>query len=243
MKALIKVEWIQIWRQWSVFVLAIGMPVGFFLLYSGMQMAPTLEEQKLFVRNYMLTMTAFSMSSFGFFSFPFMLVEDRTSHWFSYIEHSSVPVYYYYLSKIFRVFIYFLCSITVTFLVGKFYRQVSMPVEKWLVSILLLLIASVVFLAFGLLIAQIKSQQLMSIVGNIAFLGLAVLGGSWMPISLFPDWMQSISKVTPTYHVNQLVEIYAQKSQINWTSLLIVLGYAIIIAGLALFIKNKTEVK
>ncbi len=99
-----------------------------------------------------------------------------------------------------------------------------------------------VFLSFGLLLAQIKSQQTMSIVANIAFLGMAALGGSWWPISNFPDWVQKISKLTPVYHVNQLSTRFAANGQIRWTSLLIILAYAIIMAGLALLIKRKTEV-
>ena len=40
MKALLKIEWIKTWRSWPVFIMSIGMPVGFFLLYSGMEMSP-----------------------------------------------------------------------------------------------------------------------------------------------------------------------------------------------------------
>ena len=42
MKALLKIEWIKTWRSWPVFIMSIGMPVGFFLLYSGMEMSPCL---------------------------------------------------------------------------------------------------------------------------------------------------------------------------------------------------------
>ena len=30
MKALLKIEWIKTWRSWPVFIMSIGMPVGFF---------------------------------------------------------------------------------------------------------------------------------------------------------------------------------------------------------------------
>ncbi|WP_019793943.1 ABC transporter permease, partial [Streptococcus sobrinus] len=121
-------------------------------------------------------------------------------------------------------------------------RHISLSWGAWLGSAGLLLASGVVFLSFGLLLAQIKSQQTMSIVANIAFLGMAALGGSWWPISNFPDWVQKISKLTPVYHVNQLSTRFAANGQIRWTSLLIILAYAIIMAGLALLIKRKTEV-
>ncbi|CRH89883.1 ABC-type transport system involved in multi-copper enzyme maturation%2C permease component [Chlamydia trachomatis] len=243
MLALLKIEWIKTWREWPTFIMAIGMPVGFFLFYSGMTMFSDPVQQKAFIQSYMLTMTAFSMSSFGFFSFPFMLVEDRANHWLAYLVHSPIAIWQYYASKVCRVLLYFACSITVTFLFGALFRGVHLSLERWLGSIALLLVSSLIFLAFGLLISQIKSQQVMSIVANIAFLGLAIIGGSWMPIEAFPGWLQSISKWTPLYHVNQFVVQFAQNGSFLWKSFASVIVYAIIIAGLALWIKGKTEVK
>lgn len=64
MKALLKIEWIKTWRSWPVFIMGIGMPVGFFLLFSSIVSTPNPEAQKDFLLSYMLTMTGFSMSSF-----------------------------------------------------------------------------------------------------------------------------------------------------------------------------------
>lgn len=242
MKALLKIEWIKLWREWPIFILAIGMPVGFFLFYSGMTMSPDPKLQKEFIQSYMLTMTAFSMSSFGFFSFPSMLFEDQKNHWLLYLEHANVSILQYYASKIARVYISFTCSILATFAIAKAFRGVEMTLEQWIGSAILLLVSGLVFLAMGLLIAQIPSPQLMSIVGNVAFLLLAIIGGSWMPISIFPKWMQHISKLTPTYHVNELVTKFADKTQIQWQSLIIVFAYAIIMMIIALAIKQRKEV-
>ena len=205
MKALLKIEWIKTWRSWPVFIMGIGIPVGFFLLFSSIFSAPTPEAQKEFLLSYMLTMTGFSMSSFGLFTFPYMLQEDRIEHWLTYIEHSKVSIAAYYLSKIFRVLLNFMVAIIVTFCVGAFFRDVEMPFFRWVGSGALLLLSGLLFLAFGLLIAQIKSQQFMSLVANIIYLVLPIVSGSWVPISMFPKWVQSISEWTPVYHVNELV--------------------------------------
>ena len=231
MKALLKIEWIKTWRSWPVFIMGIGMPVGFFLLFSSIVSTPNPETQKEFLLSYMLTMTGFSMSSFGLFTFPYMLQEDQTEHWLTYIEHS----------KIFRVLLNFMVAIIVTFCVGAFVRDVELPLSGWLGSGALLLLSSLVFLAFGLLIAQIKSQQIMSVVANITYLGLAIVGGSWMPISMFPKWVQNISEWTPVYHVNELVVNFAKDGKFSWKSLLFILAYTVVATGLALFIKSQRE--
>ncbi|TCD46737.1 ABC transporter permease [Streptococcus sp. X16XC17] len=243
MTALLKIEAIQVLRNWTIFILSIGMTVGFFLLYSGMQMADNTNQQALFIQRYLLTMTSFSMSSFALFTFPFMLQSDKISHYLTYIEHSPVPIWKYYLAKIIRVLIYFIIAISVTFTVGILFRGVSMSLDRWFMSILLLLMTSLVFLAMGLLLAQIPSSQILSIAANILFFALAILGGSWIPISVFPDWMQVISKITPTYHANQVVTTFAEKGELLGKSLLIVFAYAIIIGVVALVVKEKSEVK
>ncbi|MDQ0223254.1 ABC transporter permease [Streptococcus moroccensis] len=242
MNALLKNEIILTFRTWPVFIMAVGLPLFFFLFYSSMDMYKDPEMQKAFVQSYMLTMTAFSMSSFGFFSFPVMIHSDKSDHYLTYIEHSPLSIRHYYLAKIIRVLVYYLISILVTFSVGAFVRGVELPPLRWLGAILLLLLASFFFLSLGLLLAQIPSQQVMTIVANIAFLGLAIIGGSWMPIETFPKWLQNISKLTPTYHVNQVVVQYAKDGDLLWKSLGIVLIYAIIISGIALAIKHRTEV-
>ena len=136
--------------------------------------------------------------------------------WLTYIEHSKISISAYYLSKIFRVLLNFMVAIIVTFCVGAFVRDVELPLSGWLGSGALLLLSSLVFLAFGLLIAQIKSQQIMSVVANITYLGLAIVGGSWMPISMFPKWVQSISEWTPVYRINELVVNFAINGEFSW---------------------------
>ena len=241
MKALLKIEWIKTWRSWPVFIMGIGMPVGFFLLFSSIVSTPNPEAQKDFLLSYMLTMTGFSMSSFGLFTFPYMLQEDQTEHWLTYIEHSKISISAYYLSKIFRVLLNFMVAIIVTFCVGAFFRDVEMPFFRWVGSGALLLLSGLLFLAFGLLIAQIKSQQFMSLVANIIYLVLPIVSGSWVPISMFPKWVQSISEWTPVYHVNELVVNFAKDGKFSWKSLLFILAYTVVATGLALFIKSQRE--
>ena len=115
----------------------------------------------------------------------------------------------YYLSKITSMMVDYLVSILVVFSVGHFVRGVEMPLGSW--------IGAAYFADFGKYglcsawfdVTLLPSSQLMSVVGNLLYLGLAVLGGLWMPISLFPDWMQAIGKCLPTY---QLMEVVSRPS-------------------------------
>ncbi|MFX3972865.1 ABC transporter permease, partial [Streptococcus suis] len=80
-----------------------GMPVIFFLIFSSSVRFDDAAMQKAFMQSFMLTMTGFSMSGFALFTFPMMLAEDRKNSCLTFIQHSTLPIWHYYLSKLVRV--------------------------------------------------------------------------------------------------------------------------------------------
>ena len=98
----------------------------------------------------------------------------------------------YYVSKLFSTLLTFLLSIIVVFSVGHFVRGVTLPWLDWLVIGVMLLVGSMVFISMGVLVSLLPSAQLMTVIGNIAYIALAVLGGLWFPLNSFPEWLQSI---------------------------------------------------
>lgn len=139
-KALLKMEFLLTKRQLANLIMAIGMPVAFFLFFSGfMGEGLTKAIEAIYVRNYMITMAGFSSLSFAFFTFPFSMKDDQLSNRMQLLRHSPVPMWQYYLAKIIRILFYYCLAITVVFLTGHILRQVSMPIEQWMQSFLLLL--------------------------------------------------------------------------------------------------------
>lgn len=242
MKPLIKAEMIQLVRNWQFGILGIGMPVFFLLIFTSILDASTSESSRIANLNYMLQMTSFSISSFALFSFPIILREDANNHYLSYIEHSPVRISSYYLAKVLRVFVYFICSIAIICAIGHFIVKINLSLEKWIITMALLFLTGLVYLACGLLIGQIKNMQTMSVVANATFLGLAVIGGTWFPITLYPDWLQHISKITPSYFVNELVSKFAVHGTFDLKASVWILAYTVVITIIALFIKKQREI-
>lgn len=242
MKALLKIEYLSTKRDWFSFIMGIGMPVLFFIFFSSM-FEGAYSDVALITRNYMLTMTAFSMSSFALFSFPMLLEEDKKNHWLLQIQHSPLPLYQYYSAKLMRVFVSFSLSIVITFTVGALFRDVQMTPQEWLLSTLLLLGSSLVYLAIGLALTLLNNLRILSVVANILFLSLAIFGGSWMPYETFPDWMKSIAHLTPSYYANQLVLRYVNDNRLSVNALLMILLYTILILAVTLIVKKKQEVR
>ena len=99
MKALGVVEWHLTRRQAIYYLLSIGMPTAFYLFFSGMYQ-DTPGAPAHFMRDYLLSMTAFSMMSTAIFSFPTVLETDRLNNWQKVLRHTPVSMVEYYLIKV-----------------------------------------------------------------------------------------------------------------------------------------------
>ena len=240
MTSLMKVELILMKRQAAYYLLSIGLPSVFYLIFSGVM---SIDTPTSVLRLYLFSMTVFSIMSSAFFSIPSSLQSDKTNNWQKMIQHSPVSMVEYYISKLFSALLTFLLSIVVVFSVGYFVRGVSLPTMDWLIIALIILFGSLVFIAMGVLVSLLPSAQLMSGVGNIAYMALAVLGGLWFPLSMFPAWLRSIGKLMPSYQLMQVVSSYLEHREFNAIAALIVLVYTVGVSLVVLQLKKRIEVK
>ena len=236
-----KVELILMKRQAAYYLLSIGLPSVFYLIFSGMMSGSA--TPTLVLQTYLFSMTVFSIMSSAFFSIPSTLQSDKTNNWQKMLQHSPVSMIEYYISKLFSALLTFLLSIVVVFSVGHFVRGVNLPAMDWLIIALIILFGSLVFIAMGVLVSLLPSAQLMSVVGNIAYMALAVLGGLWFPLTMFPKWLQSIGKLTPSYQLMQIVSSYLEHREFNAIAALIVLVYTVGVSLVVLQLKKRIEVK
>ena len=241
MRSLMKVELILMKRQAAYYLLSIGLPSVFYLIFSGMMSGSA--TPTLVLQTYLFSMTVFSIMSSAFFSIPSTLQSDKTNNWQKMLQHSPVSMIEYYISKLFSALLTFLLSIVVVFSVGHFVRGVNLPAMDWLIIALIILFGSLVFIAMGVLVSLLPSAQLMSVVGNIAYMALSVLGGLWFPLTMFPKWLQSIGKLTPSYQLMQIVSSYLEHREFNAIAALIVLVYTVGVSLVVLQLKKRIEVK
>lgn len=238
--ALSKIEFLLTKRQLIYYLLSVGMPTAFYLFFSGIYQ-DTPGEPANFMRDYLISMTAFSMMSTTILSFPAVLHTDKMNNWQKTLRHSPVNMVEYYLSKITSMLVDYLVSILVVFTVGHFVRGVDMPLVKWVGAAILLIVGSIAFVALGLTLTLLPTSQLMSVVGNLLYLGLAVLGGLWMPISLFPDWMQAVGKCLPTYQLMELLKTFLNEGGINLSATVYLLVFSAVLFGLTIYLQGHKE--
>lgn len=239
-RALFVYEMIDIYNRKSMFIMSVILPVIFFLIFSSM-MSGTKSEISYFTRDYMLSMTTFSLTSYAIFSFPIELINEKNKGWTRSLLRAPVTPLTYYSVKIMKIIILFMISILIVFIVGSVIKNVNMTAIEWIMSYLALLFGSVIFLTIGLLLSQLKDVQKVSTIGNILYLGLAMLGGLWFPVAIFPEWLKPIAKATPTYNLKNLATgIFSDNYP--YESILILSLYGMIFVILSLWIRKNVEV-
>ena len=240
LRALIKVEAYFTLRSWQSLVMAIGMPLAFYLLFSGIYQAEMPYSYRVFM---MISMTASSLLSFNVFALPYNLTADKHNNWRRFLHHSPVSVVQYYLVKALRFVLLYSLAIGVVFSFGGLVRQITLPVGDYFMVILILLVGMIPFSFIGALISYLPSEETISMVGNIAFMAMSLLGGLWMPLMFFPQWMQNLAKWIPSYHLMQIIQNWYTNRVWAWDSILALVAYGICFLILIALVHRKIEVK
>ncbi|MER6984526.1 ABC transporter permease, partial [Streptomyces carpinensis] len=95
-------------------------------------------------------------------------------------------------------------AICVVLLAGGLVNGVRLEVWQWALTALLLWLGSIPFTLLGLGNGYGLTAQTAGVANMVCNLGLAVLGGLWFPVALFPHWLRSVSAYTPTNRFAQL---------------------------------------
>ena len=243
MKALGVVEWHLTRRQAIYYLLSIGMPTAFYLFFSGMyQETPGAPAH--FMRDYLLSMTAFSMMSTAIFSFPTVLETDRLNNWQKVLRHTPVSMVEYYLIKVVGLFVDFLLSIGVVFTGGPCGAACEYVLAGLGLSSLPSHLRKSSFCSYrsGLDLASFQSIDVCC--------GQSPLHGAWLswvvfgcPFSLFPEWMQAIGKCLPTYQLMELIKTFLNKGQVNVFASVYLTLFTLVLFALVIIYRRHSEVR
>ncbi|MDU1499805.1 MAG: ABC transporter permease [Staphylococcus epidermidis] len=187
-----KIELKIIFRKKLYLVISILLPVVFYLLFTSILDMPE-EAKPKFYKEYMYSMTVFSLMNFCLLSFPLDLIEERNQGWYKRLMVTPLSSFQYYLVKISKTMCQFLIAIIIIFSVAHFYKDVHMTVFQWIFSALTLWIGVSLFLTLGLIIAQLNDIQKASSFANLLNITLAILGG--LAIDLAQDKVVNIEAI------------------------------------------------
>ncbi|MET8243227.1 ABC transporter permease [Streptomyces sp. NPDC005202] len=132
------------------------------------------------------------------------VAEDRTTGWLRQLRVTPMTPREVVLGRALTGGVTVLPAIVAVLAAGGLVNGVRLAVWQWALTALLLWLGSIPFTLLGLGNGYRLTAQTTGVVNMVCNLGLAVLGGLWFPVTLFPHWLRTLSAYTPTNRFAEL---------------------------------------
>ena len=104
-------------------------------------------------------------------------------------------------------------------------------------------VGSLVFAALGVAVGYIASGDAVRPVTMMLYLGLSILGGLWMPTTVYPQWLQNIAEWLPTHAYAGLGQAIELGNSPHLKDIAILGVYFVLFAGGAAWLYRKDTLK
>ncbi|MCM3362786.1 ABC transporter permease [Niallia sp. MER TA 168] len=220
---------------WSLLV-----PVLFYFLFTNIFIAPR-EDDGLWNLHYLMSMTTFSIMGSSMMTLGIKIVQEKAEGWTIFLKITPLSHFIYYGAKMVAQTVIHLFSILVIFTAGILINDVSLLFSQWLFCGIWILFGSLPFLALGTIIGTIKKVETASGISNLLYMSMAITGGMWMPIEVFPSFMQQVAKWVPSYHFANGAWEIIRNHYPSFSSYLMIIGYLVLFMVLSTYIGKKRE--
>jgi len=196
------------------------LPAILFLLFGLNKQYATLQEGKGNVSAFIMISMALYGAVLATTSGGAMVSIERAEGWSRQLRITPLTPVAYIVVKMLTAMVLGLGSVIVVFAVGGLTGKPSMPGYLWLACGLAVWVGSLVFAAFGLFMGYLLPTANVMQIMSFALLLFSFGGGLFVPLSQFPQVLQTIAKYTPLYGLNQLVHapLLNQGVQLAWVA-------------------------
>lgn len=142
---------------------------------------------------------------------------------------SGIKVWQYYLGNIIASLISLLIQIILTLLCLNIFTNVNLGMSN-LNMVIVLFLVSILAVSIGTFcIAITRNSQEASILSNILIMSLLMLGGCFVPIELFPEFINKISKFLPTRWAMDMIFEFQNGALVDelWRNIVVILLFSI----------------
>ncbi|WP_416395210.1 MULTISPECIES: ABC transporter permease [unclassified Curtobacterium] len=155
-----------------------------------------------------LVVTTLQMASYGAmmaaFSQAFAIVNERSIGWNRQLRVTPLSGWAFMVSKVIAAMAFAAMSIVVTVVVATVVLHASLDPWHWLAAGFGIWCGVVPFALIAILIGQFAKPSFAQPVFMVVFMGMSILGGLWVPLSVMPSWMGSVAHLMPSYWLNRI---------------------------------------
>jgi ABC-2 type transport system permease protein len=220
-------------RNVRAMVFTFAVPVVMLLVFGsafGSQTDPTTRLQYLVV-------TTLQMASYGAMtaalSQAFAIVNERSIGWNRQLRVTPLSGWGFMVSKVIAAMAFAAVSIVITMLVATVGLHASLAPLHWFAAGCGIWCGVIPFALIAILIGQFAKPSFAQPLFMVVFMGMAILGGLWFPLSVMPEWMGSIARLLPSYWLNRIGQTGAGATGSSGMAepAMVLAGWAIVLAA------------
>lgn len=192
-------------RNWVPPSVAVLLPVALYVLFSQ-QSAGSLRVEGAAITGdaYRMVALAGLGTVLGVLSMSSGASEERDAGWLQQLRTTPLPPSRVLLAKgAVSTTIALLTAVAVS-LAAVVVDGVELPAGRWIAVVVLLWLGAIPFALLGLGIGYALRPQHAHAATMLGFLALTVLGGQMTTVETFPEWLQHVSRMTPSYRYGEL---------------------------------------
>ncbi|WP_175475675.1 ABC transporter permease [Curtobacterium sp. MCBA15_016] len=220
-------------RNVRAMVFTFAVPVIMLLVFGsafGSQTDPTTHLQYL-------TVTTLQMASYGAMmaalSQAFAIVNERSIGWNRQLRVTPLSGWGFMVSKVIAAMAFSAVSIVITVLVATVVLHAALDPLHWFAAGFGIWCGVIPFALIAILIGQFAKPSFAQPLFMVVFMGLAILGGLWVPLSVMPGWMGSVAHLLPSYWLNRIGQMGAGATGSSGMTepAMVLAGWAIVLAA------------
>ncbi|MET0854315.1 MAG: ABC transporter permease [Microterricola sp.] len=201
----------------------------------------TVANDPLFATQAVISLAVFAVMSNALFSFGLTIAENREKPWDPYLRTLPAPGLSRVLAQVFSTGMLGLAAIIPVIVIGGIFTAAEAPPVRILAGFVALAVSALPFMLIGICIGYSMPSKAAIAVVQVVMFALAFAGGLFLPPILFADWLNTLSKFTPSRQAREFVIWAVQGGELEWwvwVGILVwtVLGFA---AALLLFRRDE----
>lgn len=193
---------LQVWREPAFALPTLLFPLAFYALFGLILPSRT---GNVAPAHYLLaTYGAFAAIGPALFGFGVGLAMEQQLGWLALKRASPMPIAAYFFAKMAMAMMFALITTALLSFAAVTFGGVRLGAGQWLQLLVVLALGSIPFCALGLLIGSLARAQAAVAIVNLVYLPMSALSGLWIPVKMFPEWMQHLAPTLPAYHFGVL---------------------------------------
>ncbi|RZU66558.1 ABC-2 type transport system permease protein [Microterricola gilva] len=201
----------------------------------------TVANDPLFATQAVISLAVFAVMSNALFSFGLTIAENREKPWDPYLRTLPAPGLSRVLAQVFSTGMLGLAAIIPVIVIGGLFTAAEASPPRILAGFAALAVSALPFMLIGICIGYSMPSKAAIAVVQVVMFALAFAGGLFLPPILFADWLNTLSKFTPSRQAREFVIWAVQGGELEWWVWVGILVWTVLGLATALFLFRRDE--